>query len=137
MHGWTVSQPLSNAFVTRFWSRNFSLSFLRTRLKTKREKTSSLKFEGILSPNSIENQKKEVFTAIWHYLRPGFKIYWCSQPLFRLIIQTLSLLLVESAEISMGGTLTLHGDAFPLQFKYWFYLGKKHFVQVVVHVFSW
>ena len=49
-------------------------------------------------------------SAIWYYILPDLGIYSCWQPIFRLIIQTLTLH-GESAEISLGGMLNLDGDA--------------------------
>ena len=46
---------------------------------------------------------------MWYCIRPEFGIYSCWQPLFRLIIQTLTLN-GESAEMSLEGTLTLTLD---------------------------
>ena len=81
-------------------------------------------------PNSIEDQKKSLHRNLVLYLAE-FGIYSCWQPLFRLIIQTFTLL-EKSAEISSGGAEMLMGDAksrlgdanfwwedaSPLQFKY-------------------
>ena len=58
----------------------------------------------IVSSNSIEDQKKKIFTAIWYAMWPEYGIFSSRQPLFRMIIQTLTLN-GESAEISLGGTL--------------------------------
>ena len=103
----------------------------------------------MLSPKSSEDQKrnkKKVFTAFWYYIRPEFWIYLSRQPVFHLIIQTLTLN-GESAEISLGGTLKSRwgggvlnldggnanyrwGDASPLQFLYWLklYINLKKIV---------
>ena len=69
-----------------------------------------LEFNWILSLNLIEDQtKNKKITAIWYYIRPEFGIYLCSQPLFRLIIHTVTrnregteIYIRGDAEISMG-----------------------------------
>ena len=72
----------------------------------------------ILTPNSIEEQKKEkkkVFTAVWYYIRPEFRTYSCWEQLFCLIIQNRTLngksaeILLGGAEVFSGGTLNLDG----------------------------
>ena len=64
----------------------------------------------LLSPKSDEDQKKKVFTAIWHYIRPELVGFICANRHF--------FVWSSSAKISMGGPWLSMGDASPLQFKY-------------------
>ena len=105
--GGTLSQPWPNAFGMRMkFSGNYASSSDPSPNSIEdKKKGHDRNLKGFCPLNIVKTKtKKTVFTSIWYYIQTEFGIYSCWQPLFRLIIQTLTLN-GESAEISLGGTL--------------------------------
>ena len=78
--------------------------------------------------SSEDQKKKNVFTAIWDYIRPEFVGFICAGWL--LIVSSSSAQMSMGGRINLdGGTLTLDGGtrppASPLQFKYCPYVGLR------------